>query len=130
MRLMLDTNTYTAYLRDVPVVVARVDSAVRILLPAVVVGELLYGFKHGTRYRQNLDQLERFLDKPVVDFVPVTLATCHYFGSVAAALRRAGTPIPANDVWVAAHALQTGASLLTHDAHFEWIDGLPVIHPA
>ena len=129
MNLMLDTNTYTSYLRDVPDVVARVDSAVRILLPAVVVGELLYGFKHGTRYRQNLDQLERFLYKPVVDFVPVTLATCHHFGSVAAALRRAGTPIPVNDVWVAAHALQTGASLLTHDAHFKWIDGLPVIHP-
>ncbi len=68
MNLMLDTNTYTSYLRDIPDVVARVDSAVRILLPAVVVGELLYGFKHGTRYRQNLDQLERFLYKPVPAF--------------------------------------------------------------
>lgn len=130
MNLMLDTNTYSSYLRDIPQVVARVDSAVRILLPAAVVAELLYGFKHGTRYRQNLDQLERFLNKPVVDFVPVTLETCHHFGTVAAALRRAGTPIPVNDVWVAAHALQTGASLLTHDAHFKWIDGLSVIHPA
>ena len=111
----------TAYLRDDPGGVARVDSALRLLLPAAVVSELL---------RQNLDQLERFLGKPVVDFVPVTLETCHHFGSVATALRRAGTPIPVNDVWVAAHALQTGASLLTHDAHFKRIPELPVIHPA
>ena len=113
--------SYTAYLRDNPGGVARVDSALRLLLPAAVVSELL---------RQNLDQLERFLGKPVVDFVPVTLETCHHFGSVATALRRAGTPIPVNDVWVAAHALQTGASLLTHDAHFKRIPELPVIHPA
>ena len=87
-------------------------------------GELIYGFRHGRRYRQNFNQLERFLAKPLVGFVPVTIETCSRFGSAAAKLRRAGTPIPVNDVWIAAHALQTGASLLTYDAHFERVAGL------
>ena len=108
----------------------RFARRLRILLPAAVVGELLYASSMARGYRQNLDQLERFLGKPVVDFVPVTLRTCHHFGSVAAALRRAGTPIPVNDVWGAAHALRTDASLLTHDAHFRWIPGLSIVHPA
>ena len=128
MRLMLDTNAYTGYLRSEPAVTDRVDSAARIFLPAAVVGELIYGFRHGTRYRKNLDQLERFLAKPLVTFVPVTFETCSRFGAVAAELRRARTPIPVNDVWVAAHALQTGASLLTYDAHFERVAGLSMVH--
>ena len=128
MRLMLDTNAYTAYLRADPSVTVRVESAAGILLPAAVVGELIYGFRHGTRYRQNFNQLERFLAKPFVAFVPVTIETCSRFGLVAAELRRAGTPIPVNDVWIAAHALQTGASLLTYDAHFDRVAGLSIVH--
>lgn len=124
---MLDTNAYTAYMRDDPSAVARVEASTRILLPAVVVGELMYGFRHGTRYRQNLEQLERFLAKPFVEFVPITLETCSRFGSVAAALRQAGTPIPVNDVWIAAQALHTGALLLTHDSHFDHVAGLAVV---
>ena len=131
---MLDTNAYTAYMRDDPAAAERVEASTRILLPAVAVGELMYGFRHGTRYRQNLEQLEQFLAKPFVEFVPVTLETCGRFGSVAAALRQAGTPIPVNDVWIAAHALQTGALLLTHDSHFNYVAGVAVarmrvVHP-
>ena len=131
---MLDTNAYTAYMRDEPAAAERVEASTRILLPAVAVGELMYGFRHGTRYRQNLEQLEQFLAKPFVEFVPVTMETCGRFGSVAAALRQAGTPIPVNDVWIAAHALQTGALLLTHDPHFNYVAGVAVarmrvVHP-
>ena len=126
---MLDTNAYTAYMRDDPSAAERVEASTRILLPAVAVGELMYGFRHGTRYRQNLEQLEQFLAKPFVEFVPVTMETCSRFGSVSTALRQAGTPIPVNDVWIAAHALQTGALLLTHDAHFDYVAGLAVVHP-
>ena len=129
MTLMLDTNAYTAYMRDDPSAAERVEASTRILLPAVAVGELMYGFRHGTRYRQNLEQLEQFLAKPFVEFVPVTMETCSRFGSVSAVLRQAGTPIPVNDVWIAAHALQTGALLLTHDAHFDYVAGLAVVHP-
>ena len=129
MTLMLDTNAYTAYMRDDPLAAERVEASTRILLPAVAVGELMYGFRHGTRHRLNLEQLEQFLAKPFVEFVPVTMETCSRFGSVAAALRQAGTPIPVNDVWIAAHALQTGALLLTHDAHFDYVAGLAVVHP-
>jgi tRNA(fMet)-specific endonuclease VapC len=129
MTLMLDTNAYTAYMRDDPPVAERVEASTRILLPAVAVGELIYGFRYGTRYQENLGQLERFLTKPFVEFVPVIMETCSRFGLISAALRQAGTPIPVNDIWIAAHALQTGAPLLTHDAHFDYVAGLAVVHP-
>ncbi len=125
MRLLLDTNAYTAFHRGHPEVVAAVRNAERLVLSAIVVGELLVGFRGGTRYRQNLDLLEAFLDSPVVDFVPVTLVTADRFGLIATELRRAGTPIPSNDIWIAAHVLETGAQLLTLDSHFDLVRGLP-----
>ncbi len=80
----------------------------------------------------NLDQeLERRLREVAErrDTSFFTMETCNRFGWVAAGLRKAGTPIPVNDVWVAAHALQTGARLLTNDAHFACVTGLALVHP-
>jgi tRNA(fMet)-specific endonuclease VapC len=59
----------------------------------------------------------------------VTLETADRFGRIAAALRRRGTPIPTNDVWIAAHAFESGAELLSFDRHFEQIDGLAWTDP-
>ena len=99
----------------------------RVIMSAIVIGELLYGFRNGTRYSDNHAQLENFMVSPYVDFVPVTMATSERFGLVAAQLRRSGRPVPQNDVWIAAHALETGASLLTCDAHFEQVDNLHLL---
>lgn len=127
MRILLDTNAYSALLRGHPQVAERVRSAERVLISSVVAGELLYGFRHGTRYAENRAQLEAFLASRFVDFLPVTFTTADRFGIIAASLRRRATPIPANDIWIAAHALETGADLLSFDAHFSVIDGLSFI---
>jgi tRNA(fMet)-specific endonuclease VapC len=124
VRLLLDTNAYSALLRGHLEVAAIVRSAERVLLSAVVVGELLYGFRRGSRFTENAARLEAFLDKAAVDLLPVGFTTAERFGRIAASLRAKGRPLPTNDVWIAAHALETGADLLSADAHFADVDGL------
>jgi tRNA(fMet)-specific endonuclease VapC len=126
VRALLDTNAYSALMRGNADVSFQVRKCERVFMSSVVIGELLYGFRNGTRYDDNQTQLTSFLASSYVEFVPVAMATSERFGLVAAQLRRKGRPIPQNDVWIAAHALETGASLLTCDAHFEQIDGLHV----
>lgn len=72
-------------------------------------------------------QLEPFLASRFVHFLPVTLTTADRFGIVAASLRRRAKPIPSNDISIAAHALETGADLLSVDTHFAEVDGLSFI---
>jgi tRNA(fMet)-specific endonuclease VapC len=85
---------------------------------------LLFGFRNGAHYDRNLGDLQDLLRRPGVSLLEVTWATADRFGRLAAALRRAGTPIPSNDIWVAAHAMESGAELVTLDRHFERIPGL------
>lgn len=124
MSLALDTNAYTALMSGHPEVAARVRGAERLLLSAVVVGELLFGFRNGSRTEENLRQLDGFLDNPYVNLLPVTHTTADRFGRIAAALHRRGRPIPTNDIWIAAHAMESGAELVSADGHFEEVDGL------
>ena len=127
MTLVLDTNAYTAYMRGAAEVKAKVRAAQRVVLPAATVAELLYGFRHGTRYEKNRAQLDEFLASPFVEFHPASFKTAECFGLISAELRRAGTPIPVNDVWIAAQAMESDAVLLTGDGHFKRITGLSVI---
>jgi len=129
MRFLLDTNAYTALMRGNASVVEAVRQAGQVLMSAVVVGELLYGFRHGKLNRDNVRQLDGFLRNPYVRFLAVTRESADRFGLVASALRRRGTPIPSNDIWIAAHALESGASLLSYDSHFSVVDGLVWVHP-
>jgi len=124
MKILLDTNAYSALMRGHSDVVDRVRKAEQVLLSAVVAGELLFGFRLGTRLKKNVAELEGFLDNPYISLVPVTLATADRFGRIAAALRAKGRPIPTNDIWISAHAMETGAELLSFDQHFEAVDGL------
>lgn len=126
MKLLLDTNAYVGLLRGSTAVAARVREAEQLAFSMVVVGELLFGFRNGTRYEKNLATLEDFLAEPWVELQPVTRVTADRFGRIAAALRKAGTPLPTNDIWIAAHALETGAELITFDHHFENVRGLPL----
>lgn len=124
MRVLLDTNGYSALMRGIDAVVERVTRAEEVLLSTVVAGELMFGFRQGTRLRKNLAELDVFLGNPHVTVVPVSLTTADRFGRIAAALRVKGRPIPTNDIWIAAHAMETGADLLSFDTHFGEIDGL------
>ena len=124
MKLLLDTNAYTALMRGDAAVAAKVQRSEGICMSAVVVGELLLGFRLGARFSQNQQQMERFMDNPYVEFLPVTRLTTEHFASLAATLKRRGTPLPTNDIWIAAQALERGAVLLSDDAHFGQVDGI------
>ena len=82
---------------------------------------------NGNQFDRNYRILDAFLDNPFVELVPVTLTTADRFGRIAAILRAKGRPIPSNDIWIAAHTMETGADLLSFDNHFQEIEGLPWI---
>jgi predicted nucleic acid-binding protein len=127
MKILLDTNAYSALMRGRADVADRVRKADEVLLSAIVVGELLFGFRAGSRYDTNRRQLDGFLESPFVRWLPVSLRTADRFGQIAAGLRRKGKPLPSNDIWIAAHAMESDADLMSFDSHFEAIDGLSFI---
>jgi tRNA(fMet)-specific endonuclease VapC len=124
MRILLDTNAYSALMRGVSEVAERVRRADRVLLSPIVIGELLYGFRNGSRNAENTLQLDAFLESPFVELLTVTRVTADRFAGIASGLKRKGRPIPVNDIWIAAQALETGADLLSSDRHFGEVDGL------
>ena len=128
MKLLLDSNAYSHLKRGHRRVADLVLGAEEILLPAVVVGELLYGFRKGARFERNIRDMYAFLDHPSVTFAQSSLATADHYARIAIPLRTKGRPIPSNDIWVAAHAMETGADLVSYDRHFDEVDGLAWIY--
>lgn len=124
MRILLDTSAYSALMRGTVEVVERVRRAERVLLSPIVIGELLYGFRGGSRRAENARQLDEFVEHPFVELLTVTRATADRFAGIVWRLKRKGRPIPINDAWIAAQALETGADLLSSDRHFGEVDGL------
>jgi len=127
MMRMLDTNAFVELRRGHKAVVDLVRSASRLSFSFFVLGELLFGFRSGSRYQDNVAELEAFLEHSDVEVAWPTWDTADRFARISTALRRAGTPIPSNDIWIAAQALETGAELLTYDRHFDCVAGLPVV---
>ena len=128
MKILLDSNAYSQWKRGHVRVAELIRSSSEILLPLVVVGELLYGFRHGSRADENITELRTFLGNPQVKVVGMTMTTAERYASVAVRLRRQGRPIPTNDIWIAAHAMEAGADLVSLDGHFAAVDGLAWIH--
>jgi tRNA(fMet)-specific endonuclease VapC len=118
MRVCLDTSAYSAFKRGHEEVVDLLQRAEEIVLPAVVLGELLAGFRIGSRDRANRRELDAFLESPRVRVAPVDADTAQRYAEILSYLRDRGTPIPTNDVWIGACAMQWGLRLLTTDAHF------------
>ena len=98
-------------------------------MPLFVLGELLAGFMAGTQSRKNREELAQFMASPRVSLLNPDERTARHYGEIFAALRAAGTPVPTNDLWIAALARQHRLSLLTVDAHFSAIPGLTVMRP-
>jgi tRNA(fMet)-specific endonuclease VapC len=130
VKRLLDTNAYVAWKRGDARVAGLIRSSEKVFLSTVVAGELLFGFRSGTRYASNRADLDLFLASPYVSLLPVTLDTADTFGRICAALKRKGHPIPTNDVWIAAHAMEVGAELVSFDRHFEAVDGLSWTDPS
>ena len=81
-----------------------------------------YGFRQGRNTETNLAQIRSFLARPYVEFVPVGPITADRYSRIMSSLRAKGTPVPTNDVWIAAHARETGADLVSADSHFGHVD--------
>ena len=128
MRVMIDTNAYTALMAGNSHLADILAESEAILLPAIVIGELYDGFRGGSKPRENHEALRRFREKPRTICAPITDSTAEWFAEVKQILRKKGRPIPINDVWIAASCMEHGAHLLTLDAHFADIEGLLRVH--
>jgi tRNA(fMet)-specific endonuclease VapC len=124
MKVALDTNRYVDLCRGVAETVNVVEEAEAVLLPFVVLAELRAGFAYGQRQADNERVLRRFLLKDGVQTLFPDDQTTHHYASVFRQLRIQGTPIPTNDMWLAALALQHNLVLHGRDKHF---DALPQI---
>jgi len=120
-RFCLDTSAYSHFKRGDERVVGLLETAEWIGLPSVVLCELWMGFLAGRRLERNVAELREFLANPVVNELVVDADVARVYAEIAVALRRAATPIPTNDVWIAAAAANVGAIVLTHDVHFDRI---------
>ena len=123
-KIVLDTNAYTQLLIGEEDVLDIIGTADTIYMSIFVLGELYAGFAGGKKERKNKETLNRFLLKPTAKILNATAETAEVFGKVKQNLKKAGTPIPINDVWIAAHAIETGSTIITYDSHFKNVAGL------
>ena len=119
VRLALDTNRYTDLCRGEVSIVETVELADEVWLPFIVLGELRAGFAVGTHGPRNEAVLGRFLLKSGVSVLYADDQTTHHYASVYRQLRKQGTPIPTNDMWIAALVLQHSLVLCARDTHFD-----------
>jgi tRNA(fMet)-specific endonuclease VapC len=124
VRVALDTNRYVDLCKGVDETVALLEGAEAILLPFVVLGELRAGFAFGRRQAENERTLRRFLLKEGVRVLFADDQTTHHYASVFRQLRKQGTPIPTNDMWLAALVLQHNLALHARDRHFDHLPQL------
>ena len=124
MRILLDTSAYSAFKRNHEKTLRLIRRSEEVLFSSVVAGELLAGFRWGEKFDKNLAGLLEFLENPRVFLVPVTFTTADRYGRIYANLCKKGTPIPSNDMWLAAQCLETGAELVTMDKNLRFVDGL------
>ena len=117
-RLCLDTSAYSHFKRGDARVVRFIDEARELFVPSIVLGELRAGFLLGSRAEHNQSELGTFLAHSAVTVLEVDSDAAWIYAELIVDLRRAGTPLPTNDIWIAALALREGATILTFDEHF------------
>lgn len=122
-KIMIDTNVYALFKRNDAFVLEKLRRIEFIGISIVVLGELLCGFKGGNKEIKNREELEQFLDLPRVHLIQVDEETAEIYAKIFWNLKKKGTPIPTNDIWLAASAMQHGIHLFTNDEHFKNIDG-------
>jgi tRNA(fMet)-specific endonuclease VapC len=120
-RVCLDTSAYSHFSRGDASVVEIIGMARWVGVPSIVLGELRTGFFLGSQTAKNEDELRQFLRHPLVEILDVDDDASRIYAEIMVALRKAGTPLPTNDIWVAAVAARVGAVVLTYDEHFRLI---------
>jgi tRNA(fMet)-specific endonuclease VapC len=125
VKIAVDTNRCTDLIAGDPEVVQNLESAPVIYLPFICAGELRAGFLGGSRGTENERALAKFLAREGVSILFADDQTTHHYARLKVQLRRQGTPIPTNDVWIAALVLQHGLTLYTRDQHFSHLRQIP-----
>ena len=120
-RLLVDTSAYSAFMRGHSGVVLEIKTAASLFVNPIVLGELHAGFAAGKRREKNEIELKAFLNSPRVEILCLDEDTSVFYATIYAELRKVGKPIPTNDLWIAATAMQHGLGLLTLDSHFEHV---------
>jgi tRNA(fMet)-specific endonuclease VapC len=120
-RFCLDTSAYSYFKRGDQKVVDLIDGAEWLGISAIVLGELRAGFLLGGRSTANEAELRQFLSNPVVNILGVDAEVSRHYAEIVVDLRRAGTPISTNDIWIAAIAARVGALVLSYDQDFKAI---------
>ncbi|MCZ6562806.1 MAG: type II toxin-antitoxin system VapC family toxin [Deltaproteobacteria bacterium] len=118
-RLLLDTSAYAAFMRGHPEVKLALQEADEICLNPVTLGELIAGFMRGKQRRKNEGELKTFLTSARTTVLDVNEETADRYAVILNSLWKVGTPIPTNDIWIAASAMQYGLHILTTDAHYQ-----------
>ncbi|TAF03440.1 MAG: type II toxin-antitoxin system VapC family toxin [Nostocales cyanobacterium] len=124
--ILLDTNAYTAFKRNQNEAVSIIGNVDIIVINSIILGELLGGFALGNKPEINRDELEKFMNCPRVKIFPIDEKTSEYYALIYSQLRKKGKPIPTNDIWIAATAIQNNLTLFTYDSDFKNIENLKV----
>lgn len=125
--IILDTNAYSAILRNKgESVLDAIDGVENLFFSVVVIGELYAGFRDGSLFHKNVKTLKEFLSDSIVSVADVSEETAEIFGEIKSVLKKQGTPFPLNDIWIAAQCVELGAVLVTFDKHFSNIAGLRI----
>jgi predicted nucleic acid-binding protein len=124
--LTFDTNAYPAFCERTEAVCRILEQVATVLISPVVIGELAAGFRYGNRKQENMQRLQELLEDPRVQVPPVRESIAQRYGQIWADLRRRGRPIPTNDIWIAAQAIEADATLITYDRHFLEVPDLRV----
>jgi tRNA(fMet)-specific endonuclease VapC len=124
---LIDTNIYSNALKGEKDAVSLLKRLRLIGISSISIGELLSGFKGGQWEKENRSELEEFLDSPRVRIYSVDENTAQFYAEILNELRRRGTPIPTNDIWIASVALQRGLPLCSRDGHFSKVQGLVLL---
>lgn len=127
MNLVLDTNAYSDFVRGNQTLAGQLNRADIVYLPVIVVGELKRSFYYGSRISKNIKTLEKFIAKPRTRVLDISQETAEQYGLLAAYLKRLGTPIPINDIWIAALCVQYELPLLTWDKDFQKLPQVTIL---
>jgi|SRR4030095_894906 len=125
---MLDTSAYSAFMKGHAEVKLALQKADEIVLNPVILGELRAGFRAGNRFRKNERELQIFSSSPRVRFIDITQETAERYAVIVHFLRKAGTPISTNDIWIAASAMEHGLRVVTTDLHYQKVPQIVVEH--